>query len=52
MSGLPQMSEIPMEERVPYAYRQQIKLQQKINGYQPSLTPNEYHDELIMNTPT
>ena len=31
ISAYPQMSEIPKEERVQYAYQQQIKLQKKIN---------------------
>ena len=31
--SLPQMSEIPNEERVQYAYQKQVELQKKINGH-------------------
>ena len=45
ISANPQMSEIPNEERVPYAYNKQKMQQIVYNG-----APND--DEIFLNTPT
>ena len=52
--SLPQMSEIPNEERVQYAYQKQVELQKKINGHTNNArqAPDAEDDEIIKNTPT
>ena len=54
MSGCPQMSELPKEERVGYAYQKDIKLKRNIsNGttHQFNIPTQMVDDELFLNTP-
>ena len=55
MSGGPQMSELPKEERVFHAYAKDIKLKRNISSgttHQFNIPAQMVDDELFLNTPT